>query len=161
VKAPSARTSVRARCVWQCPPFAGKQRRGTHLAQVDSHRIAVRLRSSWSQYEIDVLRFFRKLSSSVGQGSRASPSRTSSPCVRRVASKSSAPRGESTSGIRSIPLVVSQISFSFSASISFLMSSIAKRDSFSVLYGEKRVLLVADFYPVHDSATLDELQPLR
>lgn len=31
-----------------------------------------------------------------------------------------------------IPLVVHQISFSFSASISFLMSSIAKRDSFSV-----------------------------
>src|SRR5205809_1480918 len=38
-------------------PFTGKQRRGTHLAQVESHRIAGRLRNCWVQVKFDILRF--------------------------------------------------------------------------------------------------------
>ena len=99
--------------------FAGEERRCPHLAQINSHRVAVRLRSSLRQCEIDVLRFFRKLFFQClpGQSSiavqKVKPLRTKSgKQIVRVPRKMHVRN-------QVIPLVVSQIAFSFSASISF------------------------------------------
>src|SRR5438093_3190355 len=37
--------------------FTGKQSRGTHLTQVESHRIVRRLSNCWAQVKFDILRF--------------------------------------------------------------------------------------------------------
>src|SRR5262249_19773366 len=54
-------------------PFAGEQRRGTHLAQVNAHRVVVHLWCAWRWAKVDVLCYLLKplIQSCIGQQSLA------------------------------------------------------------------------------------------